>query len=366
MTVTTTQPPASAEGCESGRRSFEAFLLDGERHMVAGGIDESAGFAEFFRAVPADLRTMIAGYFHRQSWLSDLQRQDVLNVGGRMAGDSPAASPEDCTGRADSVVRESKSIPTGRVGSIDLFLEELAIDPTPGGRIGRSRSSVFLDVTTVDARGELATTGNSVCLRKHCTPAAFCDRVLATIDIDQADEAWPRTISFEVEALEGVDDRLPEVIGAARGYLRHEIAGMLADRGENLIQGGIMAADVADRVDSHVRAWLDCFISWFTELLPRSPRERGEVALGSAQFAATLGGPELSYAYRNRHTGRLIEISGHSLVRSRPQVHTFGASGGELRARFRLGLRGSGTLREPPAANTGSQVLETVGMGQRR
>ncbi|NEN06341.1 hypothetical protein G3T36_10695 [Diaminobutyricibacter tongyongensis] len=366
MTVTTTQRPASAEGCESGRRSFEAFLLEGERHMIAEGIDESAGFAEFFRAVPADLRTMIAGYFHRQSWLSDLQRQGISTVGVRIAGDASAASQEDCTGHPDSVVRQSKSMPIDRVGSIDLFLEELAIDPTSEGPIGHSRSSVFLDVTTVDARGEVATTGNRVCRRKDCTPAAFCDRVLATIDIDRADEDWPRTISFEVDALEGVDDRLPEVIGAARGYLRNELAGMLADRGGRVSLGGVMALDVADHVDSHVRAWLDCFISWFTDLLPSSPREAGAVALGSAQFTATLGGPELSYAYRNGHTGRLIEISGHSLVRSRPEVHTFGASGGELKARFRLGLRGSGTLKEPPAADIGSQVLEAVGMGQRR
>jgi hypothetical protein len=366
MTVTTTQPPASAEGCESGRRSFERFLLDGERHIFAGGRDEPGAFAAFFRGVPVDLRATIADYFRSPSWLSDLQRREIVSaVTDRTAGAVSAARSEDVTGRADSVVRESKSMPPGRVGSIDLFLEELSIDPFPGARTRRSRDSVFFDVTTVDARGAVATTGNRVCLRKQCAPAAFCDRVLATIEIDQARDGWPRTISFEVDALEGRSDRLPEMIGAVRGYLGQEIAGMLAARGGYGADGGVMPSDVAGCVDSHVRAWLDCFVDWFTVLLPRSQGKGGEVLLGSAQFTATLTGPDLDYAYRNLHTGRLIEISGHSLVRGRPMAHTFATAGEEWRALFRLGFRGSGTLTESPVVATRPRVAETAGMGYR-
>ena len=366
MTVTTTQPPASAEGCDSGRRSFEGFLHEGERYFATEGRDESGEFVAFLRAVPVDLQPTIADYFRRMSWVSDLQRQRLVSAVTDRAVEAVSAAPaEGETAPADSVVRESKSMPPGRVGSIDLFLEELTIDPFPGGRTGRSRDSVFFDVTTVDARGEVATTGNRVCLRKQCIPAAFYDRVLATVEIDQADDVWPRTISFEVDALEGANDRLAEAIGAARGYLRHEIDGMLADRGGNGIHGGVMPSDVAGCVDSHVRAWLDCFTAWFTELLSRAPGKRGEVDLGGAQFTATLNGPDLDYVYRNLHTGRLIEISGHSLVRSRPMVHTFAAGGEEMRARFRLGLRGSGALRESPVADTRPHVLQTVGMGFR-
>ncbi len=370
MTITTTQPPASGVGCESGRRSFEAFLVDGERYIVGGGSDNAGGFAEFFRAVPVDLQMTIAGYFHTRAWhtrawLSDLKGQDVSTVSDPTAGAVSVAQAGDSTGPADSVVRESKTTPPGRVERIDLFLEELTVDPSPGWRTHRSRESVFLDVMTVDARGEVATTSNRVCLRKQCTPAAFCDRVLATIDIDQAAEGWPRTISFQVDALEGADDRLPGVMEAARRHLRREIAGMLADRGGYETQGGVMASDVARYVDSHAAVWQDCFIAWFTALLPPSPREGREIALGGAQFTATLSGPDLVYTYRNLHTGRLIEVSGHTLVRSRPIVHTFVAPDEELRARFRLGLRGSGKPGELPDVDTRSPALETVGTGFR-
>lgn len=355
MTVTTTQLPASAEECESGRRSFEAFLLEGERYLGGGRRDQSGGFAEFLRAVPADLRATIADALREPSRPRDGQR--------RMTGTSSAAPELDIAGPADSVIRESKSIPTGRVGSIDLFLEELTVDPVPGRRTRRSGDSVFFDVTTIDARGGVAMTGNRVCRRKQCTPALFNDLVLATIEIDQAGEEWPRTISFDVDALEGVNDRIPELIGAARGYLYHEIAGMLADRDGYGILGSVMPSDVAHRVDSHVRAWLDCFIAWVAELVPRSTRSGGEVALGGAQFTATLTGPELSYSYRNLHTARRIELTGYRLVRGRPMTHTFAAAGEEWRARFRLGLRGTATLPKMPCVTDRSRELETVGMG---
>jgi hypothetical protein len=340
MTVTTMEPARCAEGWESGRRSFEAFLLDGERLLVDGRGD-SGTFETFLRALPSDLRAAIAAHFEGRASLREQHRWEALP--DIDSSDDPICEKD---GPADSVIHESKATTPGRIGSIDLLLEELTIDPIPVRRSPRFHDAVFLDVTTLDDEGGVSTTGNRICPLKQCAPAAFYDRVLATIRIDQSDNAWPRTVSFEVDAVEATDDRLPEMIGAACEYLQHDLI------------------DGCD--DSHVRSWLDCFTLWFEELLPRDPDKRGEVVLGGVQFNATLTDPQLDYVYRNRSTGRRIEIVGSSLVRSRPMVHTFAGTGERLQARFRLGLRGAGSLGDPPIEHTSTRVLETAEMEGRR
>lgn len=334
MTVSTTQPQPASEEYDSGRRDFEAFLRDGQRDLVSGSAGESE-FAMFFRALPADLRAPIATAVRRHAWpgVRDRLRPIAAPV---------AVSHESISGPPDSVVHGTTSGPPGRITRIDLLLEELDIDTCPSRRAAHSRDSVFLDVTTVDRRGAIAMTGNRICSRRECLPAAFCDRILASVDIDPADHEWPYSVSFEVDALEGAGDRLPDVFDAARACL-HE--------------------DLSTTADSYVRAWLDCLTAWFTQSVTATPSAAAEVVMGpGVQFTATLTGPELTYRYRNAHTGRLIEISGDSLVRGRPMVHTFAAAGENLRARFRLGLRGSGSPIPEPAADLPARTAAIVGV----
>ncbi|WP_133638787.1 MULTISPECIES: hypothetical protein [unclassified Leifsonia] len=223
------------------------------------------------------------------------------------------------------------------MGRVELLLEELMIDPCRTDRAGR-RISIFLDVTAMDALGRLQTTTTKACLRRDCLPAAFCDTVLATVELGPFDDDVPRTVSFAVAAAEGTDDRLRELIEASRHYLRWDLDAT-REAGCAAPTGGILPQSRAALVASHTRAWLDCLLVWSGDVLP-SLGKKAEARLGGeAQFTATIVGPELDYVYRNTSTGRLVEIIGSSRVRGRPMVQTFSSGDADLIGRFRMGFR---------------------------
>ncbi|MGN7798632.1 hypothetical protein [Leifsonia sp. 22587] len=349
MTVTTSQPSASNEGYRSGQSAFERFVLDGERHFGPTGSRDRA-FATFFEALAGDLRPAVEAYFRGAIPRTPLPLRNVVETEEYAPG-----APVTTTAGAGALVREPGRLPVGRVGRVELLLEELTLDPCPTGRAGR-RASVFLDITAVDAMGGLATTSTRICRRGACLPAAFCDRMLAAVELGVPDAAAPRTVSFEVAAAEGAEDRFPELVEATRDYVRRDL-----DTFPGLArEGAVLRPDTAEVVDAHVRAWLDCLLIWSADILPTTGKKAEARLGGEAQFTATLDGPELDYVYRNASTGRLVEIVGSSHVRGRPMVHTFSSADEELRARFRMGFRAS-TAAPVPVARSRPRVLQEVG-----
>lgn len=300
-----------------GERSFQSFLLAGERNVLFSlnkkNTDEER-FETFFKALNQSQQDKLRDHFKRQAQLSSADRRELLGSLERLKITDPLTAETTLKDLIRSPIHQpgiqqiarmsldssqislddSQHSITSSTRKLTLNLEEIKVLEADDGNTKIKWSwkgprkkrvnevdEVLLKVVSIDASGRVSSQEFDFGSIKEGKTKSFQDKELCSFDIHSVGN-WPKRLTMLCYAIEDdPEDAQDGLFEEVVNYVKSKIDDLILAAGA--YYGVAIPKDLADKAASFVKGFIDGVVDWWNSTI-RGKDDKEDDAIGQVQF----------------------------------------------------------------------------------